>query len=495
MKSGFTQLSNSLWYQSSFSFTANFSFLIFPTSHTVMTTPNGTPILPTTNESQLLTINTAAQAPLKLTSSNYLSWKIQFETLFIGYDLLGYIDGSKPCPPKTLTTNNVDTLNPAYTLWIRQDQLILNALIGSLSPTIISFIARANTSREAWTILANTYAKPSRGRIKQVKNLLKNPSKGTMTVTDFLHSLRARTDELAILGAPMEEEDLTEKILDGLGDEYKELVRVVQAHDTSISFDELHEKLLSFEAYLLANTKSEVNLPITANPTNRNNPMNTNSRLNKTNTNWRPNHSNSSGNTGWRPPATFHTRPPMATHSGTPSRTNRPPPRPYQGFCQICGIQGYTAKRCPSFQLVPVQSSTTSATPPANFATPWQPRAYYAANTATNNPSWLLDSGASHHVTTDLNNLSLHAPYTGSDDVMIGDGTGLLISHTGSASLPSSTTRFTLNDVLYDLHTGAILLTGNTKDGVYEWSTAQLASSPILAFSHVKTTSSNGIIA
>nr|CAN80108.1 hypothetical protein VITISV_035396 [Vitis vinifera] len=293
-----------------------------------MTTPNGTPILPTTNESQLLTINTAAQAPLKLTSSNYLSWKIQFETLFIGYDLLGYIDGSKPCPPKTLTTNNVDTLNPAYTLWIRQDQLILNALIGSLSPTIISFIARANTSREAWTILANTYVKPSRGRIKQVKNLLKNPSKGTMTVTDFLHSVKARTDELAILGAPMEEEDLTEKILDGLGDEYKELVRAVQARDTSISFDELHEKPLSFEASLLANTKSEVNLPITANPTNRNNPMNTNWRPHKTNTNWHPNHSNSPGNIGWRPPATFPTRPPMATHSGTPSRINRLPPSP-----------------------------------------------------------------------------------------------------------------------------------------------------------------------
>ena len=42
-----------------------------------------------------------------------------------------------------------------------------------------------------------------------------------------------------------------------------------------------------------------------------------------------------------------------------------------------------------------------------------------------------------------------------------------------------------------DLRTGAILLTGNTKDGVYEWPAAQPASSPILAFSHVKTTSSN----
>ena len=87
----------------------------------------------------------SAQAPLKLTSFNYLSWKIQFETLFIGYDLLRYIDGSKPCPPKTLTTNNIVTPNAAYNIWVCQDQLIVNALIGSLSPTIISFITRANT--------------------------------------------------------------------------------------------------------------------------------------------------------------------------------------------------------------------------------------------------------------------------------------------------------------------------------------------------------------
>lgn len=77
------------------------------------------------------------KAPLKLTSTNYLSWKLQFQTLFIGYDLLGYIDGSKPCPPATLTQANTTRPNPSYILWIRQDQLILNAVIGSISPTII----------------------------------------------------------------------------------------------------------------------------------------------------------------------------------------------------------------------------------------------------------------------------------------------------------------------------------------------------------------------
>lgn len=65
-----------------------------------------------------------------------------------------------------------------------------------------------------------------------------------MNITDFLQSIKAHTDELAILGAPIGEEDLTEKILDELRDNYKELVHVIKARDNSISFDELHEKMI-----------------------------------------------------------------------------------------------------------------------------------------------------------------------------------------------------------------------------------------------------------
>ena len=71
-----------------------------------------------------------------------------------------------------------------------------------------------------------------------------------MGVFEFLRTIKARVDELAILGAVVDDEDLLEKILEGLGEDYKELVRAVQARDTPISFDELHEKLLNFEASL-----------------------------------------------------------------------------------------------------------------------------------------------------------------------------------------------------------------------------------------------------
>jgi hypothetical protein len=151
----------------------------------------------------------------------------------------------------------------SHKLWIRQDKLLLNALIGSLSPTIIPFIACAWTAQEAWTILANTYVKPSRGHIKQVKNHLKNPTKGTRAIIEYLDSVKAHADELVILGAPLDPEDLNDKILDGLDDDYKEIVHAVKARDTPIFFDELHEKLISFEA------SNSTPLPITANPTQK----------------------------------------------------------------------------------------------------------------------------------------------------------------------------------------------------------------------------------
>ncbi|PON95822.1 hypothetical protein TorRG33x02_083450 [Trema orientale] len=76
------------------------------------------------------------------------------------------------------------------------------------------------------------------------------------------------------------------------------------------------------------------------------------------------------------------------------------------------------------------------------------PRANYAAQINGFNSNWLLDSGASHHVTVDLNNFSFHSYYEGSEDIIIGDGTKLNITHTGSMNLPSIAGSFLLSNIL-----------------------------------------------
>ena len=59
-----------------------------------------------------------------------------------------------------------------------------------------------------------------------------------------------------------------------------------------------------------------------------------------------------------------------------------------------------------------------------------------------------MDSGASHHVTGDLSNLSHHQPYEGPDDILLGDGSGLEITHTSSSKLPAPSKSFCLSNIL-----------------------------------------------
>ena len=77
---------------------------------------------------------------------------------------------------------------------------------------------------------------------------------------------------------------------------------------------------------------------------------------------------------------------------------------------------------------------------------------HVATSSATESLSWLLDGGASYHIITDLNNLTLHAPYDCSDDIVIGGGARLHITHSGTTSLSTSSNSFTLHNVLCVSH-------------------------------------------
>ncbi|KAJ0016457.1 hypothetical protein Pint_10411 [Pistacia integerrima] len=57
-----------------------------------------------------------------------------------------------------------------------------------------------------------------------------------------------------------------------------------------------------------------------------------------------------------------------------------------------------------------------------------------------------MDSVASHNITGDLTNLTIHSEYDGTDEVILGNGTGLAVSHVGSLALHSPTKTFYLRD-------------------------------------------------
>ncbi|KAH7848869.1 hypothetical protein Vadar_009466 [Vaccinium darrowii] len=193
--------------------------------------------------------------------------------------------------------------------------------------------------------------------------------------------------------------------LKGLGSEFKEISGAICARDTSISFEELHDKLVDYESILNKEDAQVLSPVISANSTHHTNNFNSSRRS--------PNNPNTSQ---YRSP-NFQQGQPQSRHNhGSNSHNHRPSTQSqghgykcgYKGFCQLRDQQGHTAKRCPRAQ--PLQSHNPVAKCPTSARYPSQ--------------NWLVDSAASHHVTADLINLSAHSLYDGPDYIVISDGSG-----------------------------------------------------------------------
>lgn len=63
--------------------------------------------------------------------------------------------------------------------------------------------------------------------------------------------------------------------------------------------------------------------------------------------------------------------------------------------------------------------------------------------------SWLTDFDPTHHVTLDAILMTCHSDYGGPDRCMVGDGSGLNISHISSFVLSSHTADSSLKNVMH----------------------------------------------
>lgn len=231
-----------------------------------MSSSSSETVLLTTTNNAILNINMSNVT--KLTASNFLMWSRQIQALLDGYDLAGHLDGSLAVPPMTITTDNAVATNPAHTAWKRQDRLIYSALLGTITVTIQPILSTTTTAAEIWSTLTATYAKPSRGHFKQLKQQLKTTTKGTKSINEYVQGLTAIFDQLVLLGKPEDPKDQVDFILEGLPDDYKTLIDQVEGRDTTPSITELHEKLINHEAKLQSKQPAPAYVPVTANFTN-----------------------------------------------------------------------------------------------------------------------------------------------------------------------------------------------------------------------------------
>lgn len=76
--------------------------------------------------------------------------------LLTEYDLIGYVDGNKPCPPKVLE-NNIANVNSTFMHWVTQYQLVLHGFISSMVLIMVTHLGTIKSSNQAWDILKTIY--------------------------------------------------------------------------------------------------------------------------------------------------------------------------------------------------------------------------------------------------------------------------------------------------------------------------------------------------
>jgi hypothetical protein len=172
--------------------------------------------------------NTQQVINLKLTNSNYLFWRMQMKPYLIGQWVFSFVDGSHSCPSpldlsshSTAASTNINSgPSQVFLTWKQQDQLILSALLSSLSIDVLHLVVDCPTSASVWSTLESALASPSNSRIMQLHGSLQDLRQGDDTVTLYLQKAKGLFDELAAVGRPISLTDFNLYVFRGLRSEF-----------------------------------------------------------------------------------------------------------------------------------------------------------------------------------------------------------------------------------------------------------------------------------
>lgn len=102
-----------------------------------------------------------------------------------------------------------------------------------------------------WEALEQHYASTSQNRILFLRNELLLTKKGDLLVADYLDPVNAISDNFALAGQPVSDNELVQIILNNLGPAFEMTVNAVQARDTPITYPTLEALILTTERRMM----------------------------------------------------------------------------------------------------------------------------------------------------------------------------------------------------------------------------------------------------
>jgi gag-polypeptide of LTR copia-type/Integrase core domain/Retrotransposon gag protein/GAG-pre-integrase domain len=125
--------------------------------------------------------------PQLLTESNYPAWSRAMTMALSSKNKLGFVDG---------TIKKPETATLEYQMWERCNTTVLSWMWNSVSKELTNSVIYLNTAKEVWDDLKERYAPSNSVQIYQIKRSISSLSQGEVSVTAYYTSLKGFWDEL-----------------------------------------------------------------------------------------------------------------------------------------------------------------------------------------------------------------------------------------------------------------------------------------------------------
>ncbi|KAK1603217.1 hypothetical protein QYE76_018220 [Lolium multiflorum] len=342
---------------------------------------------------------------VRLDRGNFALWRALSLTNLSGASLHGFLDGTAAAPAETVADGTGDAAqsvpNPAYATWWTQDQRVKGVLLSSMSEEIASQLLGCSTAAAVWTSIHAMFSAQSRAGVRHLRRQIQALRKGDMTASEFMHKVKAMADAMTAAGSPLRDDEIIDYMLTGLGSSFNPIAASLNVVNTPVTAASFYSMVLNFEALQLSQQAETEEWTSSANATVRSHAPS------------RPYVQDPGRPSGGRPSGGYpqqpqqgqggqggqdHRRPNGGGGGGNTGNTGNTGRRRWRPRCQICKNWGHEAPDCRQRFDQDYYSGN--------------PRSGNSASTSSNTDSghWVMDSGATDHLTSDLERLHVAPP-------------------------------------------------------------------------------------